>query len=155
MYSKEDELIFIFGSRNSSPQEQVIIRSKSDIDEFAQSVADSFEDGMALSNWFNVHNSTRHGCYMESDFRPAYLAAFVLFVDRVWVIMTHLRAFQRDSSWCNVVLSFSFSYIFVVFFFSFFYICCYTRDAVFTPSAISRCRSTPRPSDNRSLRLFK
>ena len=64
-------------------QEQMIIRSKADLDDFAKNIAGTFENGTALSNWFNVHNSTRHDCYMESDFRPAYLAAFVLYIDRL------------------------------------------------------------------------
>ena len=82
MYSKEDELVFVFGSKNSSVQNS-LIKSKSDIDEFAKGIANSFEDQTALSNWFNAHNSSRYDCYMESEFRPAYLAAFILFINKI------------------------------------------------------------------------
>ena len=81
--NKSDDLIFVFGSKNTAVGGVKIIQSKADIDEFAKTIENSINGGFCVSDWFDRHNAVRHDCYMESDLRPSHLAAFVLFIDKL------------------------------------------------------------------------
>ena len=84
MLTREEVLVFVFGSRASSIlQEPTIIKSKRDIDEFVEKIVDLFRGRLALETWFEIHNSSRHFAYSESEFRPYKLCAMVLYVTKL------------------------------------------------------------------------
>ena len=84
MLTKTDDLVFVFGSRGSSIlQEPTILKSKRDVDEFVDKIAVLFRGQQALETWFEIHNSSRHFAYSESEFRPYKLCAMVLYVSKL------------------------------------------------------------------------
>ena len=84
METKQEDLVFIFGSRGSSIlQEPTLIKSKRDIDEFVGKIEDLFLGRLAFETWFEIHNSTRHFAYSESEFRPYKLCAMVLYASKL------------------------------------------------------------------------
>ena len=84
MRTKSDDLVFQFGSKSSNVlQESTLIDSTSDIKEFAEKISNLFDDGEMLNLWFTTHNDIRFGCFDESEFRPAYLAAAIFYVDKI------------------------------------------------------------------------
>ena len=84
MQTKEEDLVFVFGSRGSSIlQEPTIIKSKRDVDEFVEKIADLFRGRLAFETWFEIHNESRHFAYSESEFRPYKLCAMVLYASKL------------------------------------------------------------------------
>ena len=79
---KDDELIFIFASRNMSLLEPPIniIQDKNDADEL-ENHFEAMEDEI-LHVWFEAHNSNE-GVFSESNFRPAYVVAMRITIDRL------------------------------------------------------------------------